>query len=82
MTIINLHDELDNAEDVERILSQATEGNQQALVIIGGKPYTVTPPELAKDIIAKEIARRIMESPSLLSDIQKRIESEEPEDWD
>lgn len=80
MSILNL-DQMEGATAIRRAVSEATGGNKSIFVLIEGEVYTVTPPGATKEILAKDIARRVAENPAILSEIQKRIETEEPEDW-
>ncbi len=60
----------------------ALEKEETAFVLIDGNLYTMVPAQIAKDRIAEKIAMRLAESPSILHDIQTRLENETPEDWE
>lgn len=60
----------------------AFQKDETAFLLIDGKLYSVATAEVAREHIAEKIAKRIAEQPTILHDIQTRLETEEPEEWE
>lgn len=43
--------------------------------------FAACSPESTRDAICREVVDRIVDNPDILSDLQQRVENEEPEDW-
>ncbi len=61
---------------------EAVKAKEMAFVLIDGNVYCLTPASDARAAIAAKIAKRLAEEPTILHDIQTRLESENPIDWE
>lgn len=81
MSIINASN-YKSVNDLSKDLYETAKHHESALLMIGDQLLMVTPAEVAREKIAERVARRLAENPSILHDLQDRLESEEPEDWE
>jgi len=44
--------------------------------------FAASSPESTRDAICREVVDRIVDNPDILTDLQNRVENEEPEDWE
>lgn len=72
----------DSIPNLNSAVEEALRYQETAFVIIDGKLFTLVPAEVARDAIATKIAMRMAEQPTILHDIQTRLENEEAEDWE
>lgn len=80
MNILNASD-FTTLDDMNAALLRVANKNEMALLIVDGKVLMVSPPEFAKEQMAAKIAQRFAENPTILHDLQSRLESETPEKW-
>lgn len=64
------------------ILAAISEGNISVVVADSDVLFAAISPETTKEMLAVRVANRLAEQPDLLTDLQSRIETEEPEEWD
>ncbi|MGM0485542.1 MAG: hypothetical protein ACQESR_02135 [Planctomycetota bacterium] len=81
MSIINAS-KYDSVNALSKDLYETTKHHEGAFLVIGDQVLMVTPAEVAREKIAERVARRLAENPSILHDLQDRLESEEPEGWE
>ena len=81
MNVINTA-KFESARDLTNEMLETAARDETVCVLIDDRLFVLTPAELARDKMAEAIAKRLAENPSLLHDLQCRLESEEPEDWD
>lgn len=80
MNILNTSD-FSTLADMNTALVNLADREEMALLIVDGKVLMLSAPELAKDQIAAKIAKRFAENPTILHDLQARLESETSEKW-
>jgi hypothetical protein len=68
--------------EFSKALLENTEKNETTFLLVDGKLLMVTPAEAARDKIAERIATRLSENPTILHDLQSRLQNDTAEDWD
>ena len=81
MSVINAEAYSTIQELMSKLLEVSHE-HEMVIVIFEGKPLVFVPAEVAKEKIASRIAKRLAENPSILSELQNRLDKEKPEDWE
>ena len=66
----------------ESVVAATREGGMPVVLFQGAVLFTAVPPAVTKDLISRRVVDMLSENPELLTDLQKRIETEEPEDWE
>lgn len=77
--------DISNFENIDLLHSafeEALRSQEMAFVVIDEKLYCLSPASFARDAIAAKIAKRLAEEPTILHDIQTRLESEKAIDWE
>lgn len=79
---VNL-EELASIEEFSALLESAS-ASAQTLVLLRDRRVvgTVVPPELAKEMFARLVAEHWAQNPDAILDLEARLRSETPEDWD
>jgi hypothetical protein len=82
MSVINVSNYSSIAELTAALQDVAKTHEETVFLVVGGDVLMVVPAEVAKERIAEKIATRLAESPSLLHDLQSRLETETSEKWE
>ncbi len=71
-----------NLDDFCRaILAAISEGGVSVVVADGNMLFAAVSPMATKEVLAMRVVSRLTKQPDLLTDLQRRIETEEPEEW-
>lgn len=79
---VNL-EELASVEEFSALLDSASAAAQTLILLRDRRVVgTVVPPELAKEMFARLVAEHWAENPDAILDLEARLRTETPEDWD
>lgn len=79
---VNL-EELACVEEFSALLDSASAAAQTLILLRDRRVVgTVVPPELAKEMFARLVAEHWAENPGAILDLEARLRTEPPEDWD
>src|SRR5690349_16793628 len=82
MNTINL-DRYATLEEFRAAMMVAMQSGQMSIVVSQSEVvFTAVPLDVAKESIARNVANRLADHPDLLVELKRRLEEEEPEDWD
>ena len=80
MSIINAS-AFETVEALNAEILAAADSHDMILLLVNERPLVIVPAEFAKEKLAEKIVSRFAEQPSILSELQSRLESEQAEDW-
>lgn len=79
---VNL-EELESLEAFSTLLDSASASSRTIILLRERRVVgTIVPPELAKEMFARIVAEHWADNPDALLDLETRLRSEAPEDWD
>jgi hypothetical protein len=79
---VNL-EELASLEEFSALLASASASSQTLILLRDRRVVgTVVPPELAREMFARLVAEHWAENPDAILDLEARLRTEAPEDWD
>ena len=81
MSVINTSN-YSSVTELSNALQEVAKHNETAFLLVDEQIFMLVPAEIAKEQIAEKIALRLAENPTILHDIQTRLETEAPEDWE
>jgi hypothetical protein len=82
MHAINL-DELKTLDEFRAAIHETSATGVASVIISQGNVlFTAVSPEETKELIARRIARKLADEPEALLEIQRRLETETPEEWE
>lgn len=80
MSIINLNEKV-SLEELRTALLDASNSDAPSIICIDGKILLLSSADVAREHLAEKMAVHLSQHPEILSDLQTRIEKEEPMEW-
>lgn len=77
-------EELESIEELSALLDSASASGARTIMLLHDSRLvgTVVPPDLTKDMFARMVAEHWAEYPDAIFDLEARLRTETPEDWD